>query len=379
MHIKKHKKLTSLLLALLMFMSILPLPADAVQTVYFTSINDTILNLNDETMPFWQGGALYIPHTAIDDGRMPKELGIYCSYNREKQLVTLIKSRKVMIADITAGTIYDRDETYYTGKAIVRGDIAFLPIESVAKHFDLQYSYTKVTNGYLVRIRSDSAVLSDSKFIDAAASPMAQRYSQYEKAHADGDKADSTDGSGNDGAALRTVYPAFLVSDVSASEALLTMIGSGTATFVFDAQALAGGDDLLRHIIASGSTPALRVDATAGAEKTIDAIVRANEALWAACNSKTRLVLLDDPAETVVEAVEAAGYCPVSFALDYSEAMPSAARAANGILFRADGKSACTVLMGRDADVQSAMSAVAATLRSNNCAFSRLNEVTARG
>lgn len=377
---KKFRRLTSLLLAVLMLMAVLPPFSGAASTVYFTSVNDTILNLSDETMPFWQGGTLYVPHTAIDDGRMPKELGIYCSYNREKQLVTLIQSRKVMIADVAAGTIYDRDETYYAGRVIVRGDIAFLPIDSVARYFDLQYSYTKVTNGYLVRIRNGSAVLSDSKFIDAASAPMAQRYSQYEKAHQDGGRTDGTGGPDGDSAApLRTAHLAFLVSDVSACEALLAAIGSGAATFVFDASALAGSDDLLRRIVASGSALALRVNASAGAEKTLDAIARANDTLWAACNSKTRLILLDNAAEAVTEAVEAAGYCPVSFALDYSEALPSAARAANGILSRADGKSECTVLMGRDADVQSAMTAVASTLRTNNCALARLNEVTARG
>ena len=372
------RRLACLFLSILMLMTVMPPLSGAAPTVYFTSVNDTILNLSDETMPFWQGGMLYVPHTAIDDGRMPRELGIYCSYNREKQLVTLIQSRKVLIADIAAGTIYDRDEKYYEGKAIIRGDVAFLPIEPVAKYFDLQYSYTKVTGGYLVRIRDGSAVLSDSKFIDAASAPMAQRYSQYEKTHPNGAGADGTDAPNSDGAPLRTAYLAFLVSDASASEALLTAIGGGAATFVFDASALAGADDLLRHIAASGSTIALRVDAPADAEKTVDAIVRANDKLWAACNSKTRLVLLDNAPETVTEAVIAAGYCPVRFALDYSEALPSAARAANGILARADGKSACTVLMGRDADVRGAMSAVASTLRTNNCTMARLSEVTAR-
>ena len=368
----------SLLLSILMLVTVLTPFSGAASTVYFTSVNDTILNLSDETMPFWQGNTLYVPHTAIDDGRVPKELGIYCSYNREKQLVTLIQSRKVLIADIAAGTIYDGDGNYYAGKAIARGDVSFLPIETLTKYFDLQYSYTKVTNGYLVRIRDGNAVLPDSKFIDAASAPMAQRYSQYEKTHPNGSGTNSTDGSGSNGAAL-TAYLAFLVSDVSASGSLLATVGSGAATFVFDASALTGTDDLLRHIVASGSTLALRIDASAGAEKTVDAIARANDALWTACNSKTRLVLLDNAAESVVEAVKAAGYCPMSFALDYSESLPSAARAASGILSCADGKGACKVLMGRDAEVYSAMGAIISTLRTNNCAMARFNEVTAQG
>ena len=386
---KRSGRAMCLLMAALLLIAVLPPRSGAAPTVYFTSVNDTILNLNDETMPFWQGGTLYVPHTAFDDGKMPRELGIYCSYNREKQLVTLIQSRRVMIADIAAGTIYDRDETYYAGKAIVRGDIAFLPVDSVAKYFGLQYSYTKVTNGYLVRIRDSSAVLSDSKFIDAASAPMAQRYSQYEKAHTGGDRTDDAGGANpertdtpsvpdRDGGIHSTAYPVFLVSDASACEALLASLGGDTATFLFDASALAGTDDLLRRVVASGSALALRVDASAGAEQTLDAIVRANDTLWAACNTKTRLVRLDNAAEPVTEAVTAAGYCPVRFALDYSEALPSAARTANGILSRAEERSVCTVLLGRDADVKNAISAVISTLRTNNCALSRLSEVTAR-
>ncbi len=375
---KKLRRFVGILLSALMLTAVLSPISGAGPTVYFTSVNDTILNLNDETMPFWQGSMLYIPHTALDDGRVPKELGIYCSYNHEKQLVTLIQSRKVLIADIAAGTIYDRDENYYAGKAIVRGDIAFLPVETVVRYFDLQYSYTKVTNGYLVRIRDSNAVLSDSRFIDAATAPMAQRYSQYEKAHTTDTRTEDAAVPGSESTTARTAYPVFLVSDASASEAILSAIGGGTATFLLDASALAGTDDLLRRVVASGSALALRIDASADAEKTIDAIVRANDALWAACNQKTRLVFLSGAAETVTKAVEAAGYCPVSFALDYSEDLPSAARTANGILSCAEEKDVCTVLLGRDTDVKKTITTVVSALRTGNCALSRLNEVTAR-
>ena len=96
-----------MLLALLMFTSTLPPVTQAAPSVCFTSVNDTIRDLNDETMPFWSDGLLYIPHTAIDDGNVPKELGIYCSYNREKKIVTLYRMRKVLVFDIAAGTVYE--------------------------------------------------------------------------------------------------------------------------------------------------------------------------------------------------------------------------------------------------------------------------------
>ncbi|MBS7227200.1 MAG: hypothetical protein KIG29_02570, partial [Oscillospiraceae bacterium] len=61
---KRGKRLLSLLLAVLMLGTVLPPVTRAAPIVYFTSINDTICNLNDETMPFWSDGVFYIPHTA---------------------------------------------------------------------------------------------------------------------------------------------------------------------------------------------------------------------------------------------------------------------------------------------------------------------------
>ena len=205
---RKGKKFACLLLSVMMLLSVFPPFSCAAPTVYFTSVNDTVLNLNDETMPFWSSGVLYIPHTAIDDGRVPKELGIFCSYNREKRIATFAKSQQVLIADLAAGTIRDQDDNLYTGAAIARGDVAFLPIDTVAAFFGLQYSYIKVTNGYLVRIKDSSAVLSDSKFIDAAATPMATRYSQYEKTHGTGGSSGTQNPEGGN---ERRVYFTFAV------------------------------------------------------------------------------------------------------------------------------------------------------------------------
>ena len=374
---RKGKKFACLLLSVMMLLSVFPPFSCAAPTVYFTSVNDTVLNLNDETMPFWSSGVLYIPHTAIDDGRVPKELGIFCSYNREKRIATFAKSQQVLIADLAAGTIRDQDDNLYTGAAIARGDVAFLPIDTVAAFFGLQYSYIKVTNGYLVRIKDSSAVLSDSKFIDAAATPMATRYSQYEKTHGTGGSSGTQNPEGGN---ERRVYFTFAVSDVSASEALLSTMGlyGGTATFLFDKAALAMGDDLLRHITVSGSAIALRVDASAGTEGTLEEIERANEAVWMACNSKTRLVFLENAADEVKSTVRNAGYCPISAPVDYSDTLPSSARAVNGILSQLEQRSACTVLMGQDADVRSSVAAVASALYANSCVFARLNEVTAQ-
>lgn len=375
---KKGRRILSLLFALLMLGTILPPGAHAVHAVCFTSVNDTIRDLNDETMPFWSGGVFYIPHTAIDDGSSHKELDIYCVYNREKKLITLYRQQKVLVFDTAKGTAYDNDEpgTLLKGRAIVRGDIAFLPLDTVTDFFSLGYSYLKVNYGYLIRIKSSSDGLPDSKFIDAATSFMESRYKQYEKTHGGGSSGLPGDGETAGG---RRVYLTVAVSGADAAENALSAVSAagGAATFLLDDAALSDSDDLLRRIVIRGSAVALRIDASGGAETAVAAIERANDRLWTVSNTKTRLVYLDNASDTVTAAVKAAGYCPVSFALDGWEELPSAARAAREILSLTGKGEICSVYLGSAEQVGEILAPLASSLRAEGCTLARLNEVTA--
>ena len=54
---------------------------EAETTVYFTAVNDQLLpDLSDGTMPFWSGGRLYVPYTAIAG----TDLGLFYSRSRDK-------------------------------------------------------------------------------------------------------------------------------------------------------------------------------------------------------------------------------------------------------------------------------------------------------
>ena len=61
----KCKRLLCLLLTVLMLCSLVPETTFADTTVYFTAVNDQLLSLSDDTMPFWSGGRLYLSSTAI--------------------------------------------------------------------------------------------------------------------------------------------------------------------------------------------------------------------------------------------------------------------------------------------------------------------------
>ena len=174
----KSKRFLCLLLVLLMVFSLTPSETRAETTVYFTAVNDQLLpDLSDETMPFWSGGRLYIPSTVITG----TDLGLFYSRSRDKSTAVVYRQGSALTFNFAAGTVADQNDRQYSGPAIVRSDVVFLPLDLLTQFFSLDYSYTRVTYGYLVRVKSDTVVLSDAKFIDAAAMSMEQRYNEYMK------------------------------------------------------------------------------------------------------------------------------------------------------------------------------------------------------
>ena len=371
----KCKRLFCLLLSALLLFSLAPGPARADTTVYFTAVNDQLLSLSDDTMPFWSGGRLYLSSTAISGS----DLGVFYSRSRDKQTVVVYRQGSALTFDLSSGAVNDQSGRQYGGSAIVRGDVVFLPIELLTQFFALDYSYTRISYGYLVRIKSDAVVLSDAKFIDAAAAPMAQRYNEYMKSRSGelmpGDTPRPSADSDTD-----RVYLTLPVTDASLSLELLSSLerSGAKATFLFSEKQLADSGDLLRRLRVGGSAVALRIDASGGSGRTISAIERANDALWAACNRKTRLVVLEDAAEATVRAVQSAGYCPIVFDLDYSAGLPASVTRTGNAVLRAARSGGCTVLLGSDAAMQADWSALLARAQALSLPVAALNELSAR-
>ena len=260
----KSKRFLCLLLVLLMVFSLTPSETRAETTVYFTAVNDQLLpDLSDETMPFWSGGRLYVPSTVITG----TDLGLFYSRSRDKSTAVVYRQG--------------------SAPAIVRSDVVFLPLDLLTQFFSLDYSYTRVTYGYLVRVKSDTVVLSDAKFIDAAAMSMEQRYNEYMKTHSESNDPGNTPNQNTDGN-RDLVCLALRVTDEESANALLDTLASNnaTATFLFSEEQLSSLGDLLRRVVISGNAAALRIDASGGSSRTVSAIERANNALWAACNAQ---------------------------------------------------------------------------------------------
>ena len=239
---------------------LLPMPASAAN-VYVTSINDNVAPLTADTMPVYSGGVMYVPYTVIDGAYSGIDLGIYASYSRSGNTVTLFNLRQMLVFDLSAGTCRnDMTGEYYSARAIVRNNRPYVPVETVCSFFGLTYTLNRlsyVTDGYLVRIASSAAALDDETFIDAARTLISTRVREYNQSIAPDPDITLTPepdtGEDDSPSAVRT-YLAFRCEDSAGVAGILdTLDDFGlNALFLFTPQALEGEDDLLRRALGSG-------------------------------------------------------------------------------------------------------------------------------
>lgn len=367
------------LLTLLLLASLAPAPSAAADTVFFLAANEQLLPLNDETMPFWLGGMIYVPSTLADG----TDLGLHYSLSRDRMSAVVYKQRDAITFDLVSGGSKNSNNQVYSASAAIRGGTVFLPLDLICRFFGLEYSYTRITYGYLIRVKNESVVLTDAQFINAATSLMAQRYGQYDRAHTPPADDPSTPSSPSTESppqqiSPRTIYPVFEITGEAYTEQLLADLSCTQATFLAASPVLDACGGLLRRLTADGAALALRVDASAGPEETLRRIGDANRALWAAANVKTRLILLDGADEETARVVQETGYCPLRFALDYSESYPSVSRMSTRIFSAADARrGSCCVFLGTDEAVSGILPSLLSGLSAGNCTPARLNEVVA--
>ena len=164
----------ALFLALVMLLSSRPGRA-AGADVYFTAVNDRVLELRDETMPFRSEGVLYVPSTLFEGG----DLGVSYVRNDHMGLAMLYTTKIDLRFDLEKQTASDKQGRIYSGHAIERGGIVFFPLPLVCGYFGLDWSYNQTKTVPLVRVKSESAILDDVGFIDAASWQMAGLYADY--------------------------------------------------------------------------------------------------------------------------------------------------------------------------------------------------------
>lgn len=272
---RRLRRLLALVCALALALS-LSGPASAAGDIYFTVINDSVVSLSDSTMPTWSGGVLYVPYSAFD-GSNTARIGfdISFSYNRSSGMATLFNTRQFLTFNLNNNTCYNAvTGEYLNGRAILRSGQVFVPVALVCSFFGLSYSVISIDEGYIVRIKNSSVVLSDAKFVEAATLSISRELRAYNQANQSTAAPGVRPPTGSSGETETTdppieeepdtadsvpVYLAFRCDDDQGLSDILDALDENNraAVFFFPADGLDRQDDLLYRILGSGHSVGL--------------------------------------------------------------------------------------------------------------------------
>lgn len=344
-----------------------PAPSAALEGVYFTAVNEILLPLNDETMPFWSGGELYVSQAIFTESI----LGVACNINRHKQLITIYSLRQTLIFDLAAGTCTDAQNRSYPATVINRGSYYFFPLNLIANVFNLTWTYKSTDWVPLIRITSSSVILPDSRFIDAGSYTMSQYYNEYVKSLVDEEDPPPTTPVSPVDKHSQRVYLMMDVTDADAAASVLDLLSqrSKQATFILTSQQIQKEGDLVRRLVAQGHAIAIAPQSTSQ-EEVVQELADANAALWQAACAKTRLVYLDgDVKSSLYTAVEQLGYTICRVDVDYSDYPLTSSTRANNLYSRITSRSSTslTVYLGPESENLNGLATLLRRLQDNDC------------
>lgn len=326
------------LCALLAFQMAVP-PAEAAEDVCFIAVQEYVLPLSDDTMPFWYAGYLYIPST-IFTGVVRDVLDISQTYNSAQNRVALYTSlrsgARSILFDLGKNYAYDKDgNTLYPG-AILRGGVPYVPASVVAKYFNLQYSMTEVNHGHLVWLRWPGFGLSDRDFANAASYSMAECYNTYLKGKEPQEPAAGTESGGVE-IEGRSIYLCLEAGDTTAS--LLDALDryGAQAAFFCTVDFLRERGDLLRRMAATGQSVGILADAADPLRTVTEQLEEGNRALALATCGKTRLAMVQNANDQALQAARDAGYSCAAPDIDRTEYGLRSSSNASSLLKRVSG------------------------------------------
>lgn len=347
---KKTKRTCALLLALLIAVTCVQGNSEAVlDGVYFSAANDQLLDLSEETMPFWSNGELYISSQFFQD----TDLGIMYVYSPSMNLAVLHNRTTNLKFDLANSTVYDNDNKFYSGHAIKQSGQFFFPINLVCSYFGLKWSLTHTSTVPLLRVTNNQAILSDTAFIDAASSMMLVRYAAYKKAIQNTHPQQNTPQPPSpppihaaDGQKVHLILKS--QSSETTREILTLMETNCFATFLLTVDQMSDGD-LLRQLIGTGHSVVVQVQGNT--EKMIrEELLHARELMWNNAHAPLHLVWYEGKLD-ISQLLDETGFLSVSAELSPKGLQLKSSKAAL-TLFNKIGQSQedITVFLGYDRD-----------------------------
>lgn len=306
---KRHSWLLGRLAVLLVCLGLLIPPPAAAAEVCFTAVNDNVLPLTADTMPIWYKSLIYVPYTVFDSGSTGVDLGLSSTYDPSTTTVSVYNLRQILAFDLNAGTCRDlATDTYYDVRAVMRNGRPYVPLNTVCTFFGLSRSYNSIRQGYLLRIKNEAVVLSDSKFIEAAENLLNMRLREYNRSlnpGSDTPSTPSTDPAVEEPVTASdvSVYLAFRCTDGDSLSDLLDALDakSAYAVFFLTPQVLEEHGDLVRRMLGEGhSVGLLALGDTA--DQTRRLLERGSELLAGTAHSRTTLAMVPDEQRAALSA-----------------------------------------------------------------------------
>ena len=307
---------------------ILMMPAPA-RALTLTAVNDTLLPLDDSTMPQRLGGELYVPYSVFSS------LGVSSSI--EDSVLNMSANGETLSFSLNEGYVYDQNLNSYPSPAYDMNGTVYVPVTLCCGKFGLGYSTISVAGETVLRV-TDGTAQSDSSFTASKSGEIESAINTYRGV------PDQPEPPVQPDPPLQPVQPEEPpIPEVEEEPAqrpayvYLTFYGAPTsytpATFFLPVDTAAWTDDTVRRIVAEGHAPALLLDASS--ETDPDALVAsltsANERLALLTGVTTRIVSNQNGCKALTEAqrdaLVAAGYRLWDAALDSGDATQSAARA----------------------------------------------------
>lgn len=320
---------------------LLPLPAGAVT---LTAVNDTLLPLEDSTMPARMGGEYYVPYSVFSS------LGV--SSASEGSVLNMSANGETLSFSLNEGYVYDQNLNSYDTPAYSLNGTVYVPVRLCCGKFGLGYSTISVAGETVLRV-TDGSAQSDSSFAASKSGEIESAINTYRGISDPGQLEPSNPEPSNPEAPETPVEPP--IPEVEEEPAqkparvYLTFYGAPNANTpaVLDALESAGRqatfflpvdtstwvDDTVRRIVAEGHTPALLLDADSRADPAAlaDSLAAANDRLTLLTGVSTRIVSNEDGCAALTEAQRnaliEAGYRLWDAALDSGDETQSAARA----------------------------------------------------
>ena len=319
---------------------ILMMPAPA-RALTLTAVNDTLLPLDDSTMPQRLGGELYVPYSVFSS------LGVSSSI--EDSVLNMSANGETLSFSLNEGYVYDQNLNSYPSPAYDMNGTVYVPVTLCCGKFGLGYSTISVAGETVLRV-TDGTAQSDSSFtaskdgetewathpwrgLPEQPDPPAQPAPPPQPLQPEEPPIPEVEEEPAQRPAY--VYLTFYGAPTSYTPAILDALDSANrqATFFLPVDTAAWTDDTVRRIVAEGHAPALLLDASS--ETDPDALAAsltpANERLALLTGVTTRIVSNQSGCKALTEAqrdaLVAAGYRLWDAALDSGDATQSAARA----------------------------------------------------